>query len=71
MPEPFWLELEAAYNAVAANPTLTVSVERGDKTGIVKFIPEQDVIFIKIEQTRNDNTANIGVELNPNAKESE
>ena len=71
MPEPFWSEIEAAYNAVQANPSLVISVERGDKTGTVKYSPEMDVIFIKIEPTRNDTTANVGVELNPNAKESE
>lgn len=68
MPDPFWLELEAAFNAVSANPTLQVSVERGDKTGVVKYLPEQDCTFIKITATKDDTTANVGVELNPNAR---
>jgi hypothetical protein len=68
MPESFWMELEAAYNAVAVNPSITVSVQRGDKTGTVKYNAEMDVIFIKIETSKDDTTANVGVEINPAAK---
>ena len=69
MPDVFWTELEAAYNSVAANPQLIVSVERGDKTGTVKYSPEMDVIFIKIEASKVDTTVpSEPVEINPNAK---
>jgi hypothetical protein len=70
VPDPFWSELEAAYNAVSLNPTLQISVERGDKTGTVKYLPDvgNGVVFIKIEAARVDTTANVGVELNPAAK---
>ena len=68
MPDPFWMELEAAYNAVSLNPQMIVSVERGDKTGTVKYSPELDVVFIKIEATKVDTTAGTMAELNPNAK---
>ena len=69
MPDVFWMELEAAYNTVSLNPHMIVSVERGDKTGTVKYSPEMDVIFIKIEATKIDTTVpNEPVEINPNAK---
>ena len=69
MPDPFWLELEAAYKTVCSNPSLVIEVQRGDKSGIVKYSPEMDVVFIKIMEVSPDVTS---VELNPaSMKESE
>jgi hypothetical protein len=64
MPDPFWMEVEKAYNAVSANTSLIVSIERGDKTGTVKYSPEMGVIYIKIEAAKD--TISL-TEMNPAA----
>jgi hypothetical protein len=69
MPDPFWLDLEAAYNVVAANNDLQVEVKRGDKQAIVKYLPQVDggVMFVKIMPVSDQSSSEL-VELNAAAR---
>jgi len=68
VPDPFWLDLEAAYNVVAANSDLQVEVKRGDKQAIVKYLPNVDggCMFVKIMPVSEINSEL--VELNAAAR---
>lgn len=63
--DPFWAELEAAYNAVATHPEMEVTVQRGDKEALVKYVPEREAIYAKITLVPLKVT---DIELNPLAK---
>jgi len=69
VPDPFWLDLEAAYNVVAANSDLQVEVKRGDKQAIVKYLPNVDggCMFVKIMPVSDQSNSQL-VELNAAAR---
>lgn len=71
MTDPFFVEIEAAYQTVSTYPHMQVSVERGDKAALVRFVqnaPDTEgrgAIYIKVTEVQLPAQV---VELNPNAK---